>query len=55
MRLETMQEEGDLIVVFGGTNDYGHGDVPIGLETDTTLDTFSGNVRILVDNIRKKI
>lgn len=54
MRLETMQQEGDLIVVFGGTNDYGHGDVPIGLETDNTLDTFSGNVRILINRIRQK-
>ena len=54
MRLETMQQEADLIVVFGGTNDYGHGDVPIGLETDATLDTFCGNVRILVNKIRQK-
>lgn len=53
-RADTMQQEADLIVVFGGTNDYGHGDVPIGLETDTTLDTFSGNVRILVNKIRQK-
>ena len=53
-RADTMQKEADLIVVFGGTNDYGHGDVPIGLESDTTLDTFSGNVRILINMLRAK-
>ena len=28
-RVATMQDEADAVVVFGGTNDYGHGDTPL--------------------------
>ena len=48
MRVDAMQTEADIVLVFGGTNDYGHGDVPIGLETDNTTETFSGSVRVLI-------
>ena len=34
--------EADAVVVFGGTNDYGHGDAPIGIFSDRTPDTFYG-------------
>lgn len=34
--------EADVVVVFGGTNDYGHGDAPLGKMTDRTNDTFYG-------------
>lgn len=54
MRLEKMRPDGDFIIVFGGTNDYGHGDAPIGTEFDDTLDTFCGNVRILINKIKEK-
>ena len=29
-RAEMMAADADMIVVFGGTNDYGHGDAPVG-------------------------
>lgn len=41
-RVPDMIPNADAIVVFGGTNDYGHGDAPIGTPTDTTADTFYG-------------
>lgn len=34
--------DADAVVVFGGTNDFGHGDAPIGGCTDRTPDTFYG-------------
>ena len=30
MRAEKMADDADIIVVFGGTNDFGHGDAPFG-------------------------
>ena len=41
-RVPEMEPEADGIVVFGGTNDYGHGDAPLGVFTDRTDDTFYG-------------
>lgn len=29
-RFQSMDDDADIIVVFGGTNDYGHGDAPFG-------------------------
>lgn len=37
-----MDPDADIVVVFGGTNDYGHGDAPIGTKEDRTADTFYG-------------
>lgn len=41
-RIEEMDENADAVVVFGGTNDYGHGDACMGKFTDRTPDTFYG-------------
>ncbi len=35
-------EDADVMVVFGGTNDFGHGDAPMGVFSDRTDDTFYG-------------
>lgn len=40
-RMEQM-EDADVCVMFGGTNDYGHGDAPFGSFSDRTEDTFYG-------------
>ena len=37
-----MDPDADILLVFGGTNDYGHGDAPIGTPDDRTADTFWG-------------
>lgn len=42
MRAEQMQDYADIVVVFGGTNDYGHGDAPLGEFLDKTPNTFYG-------------
>jgi lysophospholipase L1-like esterase len=41
-RAKKMDKTADVICVFGGTNDYGHGDAPIGTIEDRTSDTFYG-------------
>lgn len=47
LRAETMQPDGDLLVVFGGTNDYGHGNAPLGALGDTGEETFYGATHLL--------
>ena len=44
----------DLIVVFGGTNDYGHGDAPFGNLSDDTADTYCGACRRLFSVLTDK-
>ena len=41
-RVDKMDNDADIVVVFGGTNDYGHGDAPLGRMSDRTNDTFYG-------------
>ena len=41
-RATEMEADADIVVVFGGTNDYGHGDAPIGTPADRTYETFYG-------------
>ena len=50
-RINKIDEDCDLILVFGGTNDYGHGDATIGTSKDTTEDTFWGACRILCERL----
>ncbi len=47
-------EDADAVVVFGGTNDYGHGDAPIGDFSDRTPDTFYGACHYLFKGLIKK-
>ncbi len=47
-RAYDLNPEADIIVVFGGTNDYDHGDAPFGTDTDTTPATFCGAVEFLM-------
>ncbi len=48
-----MDPTSDLIVVFGGTNDYGHGDAPLGNIDDQDRKTFCGSVNYLIGKIRE--
>jgi lysophospholipase L1-like esterase len=41
-----------VIVVFGGTNDYGHGDAPFGSLEDTTPATYCGAVYWLMNFLK---
>lgn len=50
-RVESMIPDADLIVVFGGVNDFGHGDAPFGTHADRTDDTFCGAVHNLMERL----
>ena len=46
-RVEEMDPEADIVMVLGGTNDYGHVDAPLGRPADRTPDTFYGAMHTL--------
>ncbi len=48
-RAQNMDKDADFVFVFGGTNDYGHGDVDIGSVSDKKEDTFCGALKWLVE------
>lgn len=50
-RIDKIDEDCDLVVVFGGTNDFGHGDAPIGTPDDRTVDTFWGACHVLCEKL----
>lgn len=53
-RVAEMEEDADLVVVFGGTNDFGHGDAPFGVFSDSTVDTFCGALHVLYTSLLEK-
>jgi len=53
-RVEGMDEDADIVCVFGGTNDFGHGDAPLGEFTDRTNDTFYGATHVLCTKLIEK-
>lgn len=48
-RVYDLNVDADIIVVYGGVNDYIHGDAPIGSFGDETPATFYGAVRFLMN------
>ena len=53
-RVAEMDDDASLIVVFGGTNDFGHGDAPMGCFEDRTPETFFGACHCLMTSIINK-
>ncbi len=53
-RFEGMDDNADVVVVFGGTNDFGHGNAPIGLFSDNTRETFYGALHALMRGLIEK-
>ena len=51
MRAEVMDKDADKVFVFGGTNDYGHGDAKIGDENDDSPYTFNGGLNNLMKRL----
>lgn len=47
-RAYDLNPQADIIVVYGGVNDYIHGDAPFGKIGDTTPSTFCGGVEFLM-------
>lgn len=48
-----MCRDADIIIVYGGTNDYGHGDAPFGEVGDSTRETFCGSVDYLLRALKR--
>ena len=44
LRIEKIPQDTDIIVVFGGVNDFLHGDAPFGAFGDTDINSFCGAV-----------
>ncbi len=53
-RYQQMEDDADLIVVFGGANDFGHGDAPMGKSDDRDLHTFHGALNLLMEGLIEK-
>jgi len=51
-RFGEMDPDADIIFVFGGTNDHGHGDAPFGCDADRTADTFWGACHVLFSGLQ---
>ena len=54
MRAKEMDEDADWVFVFGGTNDWGHGDGAIGEFGDNNPYTFYGGLQTLIEILLKK-
>ena len=50
-RFEGMDDDADCVVIFGGTNDYGHGNAPFGEENDREPDSFIGACHYLLASL----
>ncbi len=53
-RVDALPSEADIVVVFGGTNDFGHGDAPFGTFDDRTENTFYGAAHTLCVKLIEK-
>lgn len=53
-RFEEMDDDADVIVVFGGTNDYGHGNADFGGDSDRGVHTYCGAVHYLMEGLIRK-
>jgi len=51
-RICDIRRDAEIVVVFGGVNDYVHGDAPVGKMGDTTPDTFYGAVFYLMNTLK---
>lgn len=53
-RYPQMPDGMDIVVIFGGSNDFGIGNAPMGTPADRDPYTFNGAVNLLMDGIKKK-
>ena len=53
MRADIMDRDVDAVVVFGGTNDYGHGDAKFGNIDDECVNTYCGAINSLITKLKK--
>ena len=53
-RIDGMEPDADVVLVFGGTNDFGHGDALLGEMSDRTDTTFYGALHALFISLINK-
>ncbi len=53
-RMWSMEDDADLVVLFGGTNDYGHGNAPLGSMSDREPVTFYGACHYVMRGLIEK-
>ena len=53
-RVEGMAPDADVVAVFGGTNDFGHGDAPLGTMESRSVYTFYGALHTLYTQLIEK-
>ena len=53
-RYDKMDDDADAVVIFGGTNDFGHGDAKLGEFSDRTPETFYGACHYVFTGLTKK-
>ena len=53
-RVDEMDPDADIVVVFGGTNDFGHGDAPLGCMADRDVYSFYGGLHTLYTRLLEK-
>ena len=52
-RAYAMDTSADMVIIFGGVNDFIHGDAPFGEIGDKTPDTFCGAIYFLMNYVRE--
>jgi len=50
-RVDELETDADVVVVFGGTNDFGHGDAPFGTMADRDDTTFCGAMHVMLEKL----
>ena len=53
LRAKVMPKDADMIVIFGGTNDFGHGDSKMGHIDSTDIYTFYGALNTLLTELKE--
>ncbi len=54
LRAEIIDETADLTVVFGGVNDFSHGDAELGDLNNNSPYTFCGGLRNLIETLKRR-
>ena len=54
LRLTIMPSEADRVFIFGGTNDFGHGNLHLGRVGEKDENTFVGGLYLLIDALIEK-
>ena len=53
-RVDSMIPDADVVVIFGGTNDFGDGDAAMGTMSDRRADTFYGGYHLLIEKLYQR-